>query len=303
MLVVDAAQMYEVVPRALVLADTRRLLATLPPKHGVLVDHGIRLAGNARRKPRVVPSAMTWFSSDSLLSFTFLALLQCVVLCGGLQWAQNEGVPIGGIFSSVLSNIVLGYAENRWDLCWRALPMFKHVPSYWSRKHLFAPLRYEDDLFIASRSICIPCIKQVVPNVYPVSFDETYSGSRVVWTDLVVTATSEGSVHIQPKQGSPAMLWQDWQDDVGNMSIPPYIGQLTRSSVVITGTLAGRVSRLNQMCLDYRTFRIAAITDVIKWLHAGYSLTTLIALWRKVRIPGSHITRKFLASLPRRDSS
>ena len=48
MLVVDAAQMYEVVPRADVVADTRALVSTLPARSGVLVYHTVSLHGVIR---------------------------------------------------------------------------------------------------------------------------------------------------------------------------------------------------------------------------------------------------------------
>ena len=52
------------------------------------------------------------------LAFVAVTLVQSVVTCGGVSWRQVGGMPIGGIFSSVLAAIVLGLDEPKWERKW-----------------------------------------------------------------------------------------------------------------------------------------------------------------------------------------
>ena len=109
--------------------------------------------------------------------------------------------------------------------------------------------------------------------------------------------STDGKLHICPKLGTLEAYTVALLDDKVTISVPPWLGQFPRSVTTLRGMLAGRISRLNQMQLTSAVFHEACCVDLVKWLSAGYSVSTLKFLWAKVRTPGSHVVRKFLSAM------
>ena len=137
--------------------------------------------------------------------------------------------------------------------------------------------------------------------VYPekVKFDLAEYGYRVMWTDLVIDALADGSISISPKQAALGTFMHDVVVDKLNVSIPPWLGQYTRSPTILSGVMAGRVSRLVQMGLSSNDMQEAIATDTVRWLMAGYPIKILSKLWSRVRIQGSDVVRKYLKDVRR----
>ena len=304
MLVVDAAQMYEVIPRETVISNARVLISRIRSDQGVLVWHTPHLAGHVCRKPPVVPMASSWYDGVTMIAVIALVLAQCIVFCGGFTWEQLDGVPIGGVLSSVLAGLVLGMAEERWEALWPHEYHFRYLPPGQTRSQTFAALRYEDDLLLGTRSICNVdkhgCLEKVSKWVYPVEFDPSDRGRQCIWTDLHITALGGNEIRIQPKQASMISFWTDMVNDKLNVSTPPWLDCYVRDPTILSGMLAGRLSRLNQMQLSPRVYMEAIACDVIKWLIAGYPVRVLEALYRPVRVVGAQHVRKFLCRIKER---
>lgn len=300
LIVLDAAQMYEVVPRQDVISSVCKLTANLKPTISVFVDRSLKLGGYLCSKPSVnIAQATSWFDGPTLLAFVLITLAQNIVLCGGITWCQVNGVPIGGIFSSAIAGIVLGTSEDEWESLWDAvyarivppdsvqaskLP-FPHLAAKYPRSLLFDPQRYEDDLFLNSKSLCPPCLELIPPSVYSVDFDLSKNGRKVIWADLLISSVSDGTINIAPKQSTLSTYWRDFYLDKLTLMVPPWLGQFSRSRNIIISTLSGRLARLTQMLLTPDALSEALATDLIKWLVAGYPLKVMYSLWCKVAAP------------------
>ena len=153
-----------------------------------------------------------------------------------------------------------------------------------------------------SKSLCLECMKKLPDEIYPVSFDPSDQGARVVWTDLRISSNDKGGIDIAPKQSTLPVYIHDLMEGKVNMTVPPFLDQEVREPTILTGMLAGRTARLQQMELDQQTTQRAIEVDTLKWLQAGYPIAKLRALWTKVRVRGSHQVRKYLKNLAARIS-
>lgn len=288
----DAAQMYEVIPRAQIIADAQTLLGYLQTDQGVLVRHEPPLRGYVCRKPRIMPQKCSWFDGPTLLGFVLITLQQDIATCGGFLWTQKAGIPIGGIFSSVLANLILALAEQRKttsrEFCMRFTLPGTHLSS------AFFPARNEGGLLLVTKCLCTACLASITDLVYPISFDTADQGSKVLWTDMLIITSREHEIQIIPKQNEIPQYFNDLLLEKYNMSIPPFLNMFTKPVTVLRSTLAGRLTRLNQISLDDYEFLQTVTTDLLRWCNAGYPPRILAHVWSTIRVRRANEVRKFL---------
>ena len=103
-----------------------------------------------------------------------------------------------------------------------------------------------------SYQVCYECLRELPAKIYSVSFDEPDAGNQVLWTDLIISSTKDG-INIEPKHGTPDDYNAAKLAKKLPLSVPPYLDGHTKPETILSGTLAGRLARLNQMLLENAT--------------------------------------------------
>lgn len=238
-------------------------------------------------------------SGPHIAALITLVLKQCVARLGSLYFIQKTGVPIGGVFSSVFANIVLGKQEETFDMRWEARQSryrSARQRPFLRRYQVFAACRYEDDLLVFSEVICEDCLKVIIDHLYSVSFDESGRGSGSIWTDLVIVSHGPCHIGFTPKNGDIFSMTSEWI--YGKLPLsPPWIGGFVRDPAILVNIWSCKLSRLNQMNLPMNVYVDAVQTEVLKWILNGYTPNVLLKLIKPIRAQGVKILRRAIASV------
>jgi len=202
---------------------------------------------------------------DRLLDFARIFFDTAFVQVAAVIMRQH-GIPIGGIPSSSLANLVLSSWEHRWmsDTSMRVRAGFPPVP--WV--HLVASPRYVDDLLQSSSAVCTSCLLSVFPLVYGTMEWEHSPISHNTWSRWldVELFTMQHRLLLRPVAPSC---------DGSKFSIPPFVDMSIVNVASLQSLLRGRIARLKQLPISKHQFLSALTSEVAVLAARGFPVKVI----------------------------
>eukprot|EP00969_Alexandrium_andersonii_P373933 15485120-Alexandrium_andersonii.AAC.1 len=151
-------------------------------------------------------------------------------------------------------------------------------------------MRYVDDVFVLSKSVCSSCLTTVVDTMYgthikfdyqPDSFRQCGDHMLCKWVDAewIVSWTKQGTIHSNPNE--LFALSGRLQDKRKFRGLPWHTGFSAEQYRDAYAELAGRKSRWLQLQLSEASTLYAVAIDILELQAMGFPLVVIKRLWRK----------------------
>ena len=148
------------------------------------------------------------FRSTQSASFSFEELKGCMAAASRMNLvavgdvvAELSGIPIGGFLSKCATSVVLNAAEAKFETRFQKL------------RDLVAMLRYVDDVIMVSHKLCRKCLCELLPQVYPVTFDISAESRTLLWLDVALDL-DHMRYSFAPKGYSTVPAWASCSKDL-----------------------------------------------------------------------------------------
>ena len=284
-LVADAGSMYEQLDGEIIIKYWNEITQQLQHKYvAVAIPH------NKENKPFLVKHTYHQPKGYNLISITDITAIIHITLnfryakLGNSIIKQNTGIPIGGPMSKSLTSILLCKDEQHFKTHFNSKTLWP-LKQNTDQTTLIAVSRYVDDSIMISHLLCTPCIKKLIPVIYPnVDFEQQTKDhdTTLNWLDL--------SCHLQHTNITLQLTLPPLANPPTKYLIPPCVGGMPIDAKSrIRGTEARILATYHNPAAAHKYLK-----QIIKlWVTMGYNKTTTIKTWKK------HLTNNQLIQIIR----
>jgi len=259
-LVADAGQFFEQVkPEKAVraVANILRQMQEVTGEDRITVHTGLKSKGYVGGHFWPGRTDTVTYANDEIVAI-FAAAIHCNYARIGDTVGRLEGTPIGGLSSKIAASAVLTLAEQTWIRDEYRVQVPDSIRQFpWPR--IAVSCRYVDDTILISKMLCANCLGNLIPHIYPTTFDTACQGTQLEWLDMNIDTTD------------CTIRWQHRD--------PHLIPRWAMTRQFIRAYLIGRACRLDQLGL-HRLDTLRAVSEIVQDLRtAGLTIPDCKWLW------------------------
>ncbi len=226
-----------------------------------------------------------------------LAFLVCFLGISFVQFGDSvfsvKNTPIGNVLGRMAVAIVTAKCEIVADAVWHITAKTFNINTNLPRNKVLFCMKYVDDLMTGSWFLCgKKCQYRFAQETYPCSFELQHAGRSVEWLDLSIHASKNGFISILPKLKNYAFLTGESQVRERN-TVAPWWSPLSETQTA--GIFTGHLTRWHQITRDSNVIERLAWLRTTEFIHAGYSISYLRAVW--ARVPHPQLRKRICTAL------